>query len=166
MSNRSNYQRKSREEIISEHNFNIKMTKEHRSSSSSFIKFNNVIELGTFNPLGKNIEQDFKEIKIQNLEIKSSHPKKYLILKIISKTLLVDSLNFIGEDSNKDVINVAVYDAEKFYNIKGWDELEKKVFSEGKYLIVIEPFYTLCTCPCGYDKIRIESPNEIIRMGS
>ena len=161
-SNQNTFQRKSREEIISSHNFNIKMAKEHSSSSTNFIKFNNVMELGTYNPLGKNLQEDFKEIKIKNLEIKSSHPKKYLILKIISKTLLVDSLNFIGEDSNKDVINVAVYDAEKFYNIKGWDELENKVFTEGKYLIVIEPLYTLCTCPCGYDKIRIESPNEII----
>ena len=160
--NQNNFQRKSREEIISSHNFNIKMTKEHSSSNSNFIKFNNVIELGTYHPLGKNLEEDFKEIKIKNLEIKSSHPKKYLILKIISKTLLVDSLNFIGEDNNKDVINVAVYDAEKFYNIKGWDELETKVFTEGKYLIVIEPLYTLCSCPCGYDKLRIESPNEII----
>ena len=161
-SNQNNFQRKSREEIISSHNFNIKMTKEHSSSNSSFIKFNNVIELGTYHPLGKNLGEDFTEIKINNLEIKSSHPKKYLILKIISKTLLVDSLNFVGEDSNNDVINVAVYDAQKFYNIKSWDELENKVFTEGKYLIVIEPFYTLCTCPCGYDKLRIESPNEII----
>ena len=161
-SNQNTFQRKSREEIISSHNFNIKMAKEHSSSSTNFIKFNNVMELGTYNPLGKNLQEDFKEIKIKNLEIKSSHPKKYLILKIISKTLLVDSLNFIGEDSNKDVINIAVYDAEKYYNIKGWDELENKVFTEGKYLIVIEPLYTLCTCPCGYDKIRIESPNEII----
>ena len=161
-SNQNTFQRKSREEIISSHNFNIKMAKEHSNSSTNFIKFNNVMELGTYNPLGKNLQEDFKEIKIKNLEIKSSHPKKYLILKIISKTLLVDSLNFIGEDSNKDVINIAVYDAEKYYNIKGWDELENKVFTEGKYLIVIEPLYTLCTCPCGYDKIRIESPNEII----
>ena len=161
-SNQNTFQRKSREEIISSHNFNIKMAKEHSSSSTNFIKFNNVMELGTYNPLGKNLQEDFKEIKIKNLEIRSSHPKKYLILKIISKTLLVDSLNFIGEDSNKDVINIAVYDAEKYYNIKGWDELENKVFTEGKYLIVIEPLYTLCTCPCGYDKIRIESPNEII----
>ena len=161
-SNQNTFQRKSREEIISSHNFNIKIAKEHSSSSTNFIKFNNVMELGTYNPLGKNLQEDFKEIKIKNLEISSSHPKKYLILKIISKTLLVDSLNFIGEDSNKDVINIAVYDAEKYYNIKGWDELENKVFTEGKYLIVIEPLYTLCTCPCGYDKIRIESPNEII----
>lgn len=160
--NQNNFQRKSREEIISSHNLNIKMIKEHRNSGSTSINFNNVIELGTYNPLGKNIEEDFKEIKINNLEIRASHPKKYLILKIISKTCLVDSLNFIGEDNNKDVINVAVYDAEKFYNIKDWDELENKIFTEGKYLIVIEPFYTLCTCPCGYDKLRIESPNEII----
>ena len=163
-SNQNNFQRKSREETISSHNFNIKMSREfsNNNSNSSFIKFNNVLELGTYHPLGKNIEEDFHEIKIRNLEIKSCHPKKYIILKIISKTLLVDSLNFIGEDTNKDVINVAVYDAEKYFNIKGWDELENKVFTEGKYLIVIEPFYTLCSCPCGYDKIRIESPSEII----
>ena len=160
----NNFQRKSREETISSHNFNIKMSKEYSKNTSNMVsmKFHNVLELGTYHPLGKNLEEDFQEIKIKNLEIKSCHPKKYIILQIISKTLLVDSLNFIGEDSNKEVINIAVYDAEKYYNIKGWDELENKIFTEGKYLIVIEPFYTLCTCPCGYDKIRIESPNEII----
>ena len=158
------YKRKTREEYLSNHNFILKMRRDqyNKSDNSSFMTFHNVIDLETYNPLGKNIEPNFSEITIQNLIINSIHQKKYLVLKIISKTLLVDSLNFIGEDSNKDAINVAIYDAQKYFNLKDWVDLENKVFSEGKYIIVIEPYYKTCSCPCGYDKLRIESSNEII----
>ena len=162
--NHTSFKRKTREEYISAHNLTLKMRKEQYNSSSgiNFINHHNVIHLGTYNPLGKNLEENFSQINIHNLQINSIHPKKFLILKIISKTILVDSLNFLGEDCNKDVINIAVYDSEKYFNLKGWEELENKIFTEGKYIIIIEPYYTLCTCPCGFDKLRIESPNEII----
>ena len=163
-SNQNKIKRKTREEYISNHNFIMNMRKEQYNNSNglNFMTFHNVIDLETFNPLGKNLEPNFSEIMIQNLQINSIHPKTYLILKIITKILIVDSLNFIGEDSNKDAINVAIYDAEKYFNMKDWDELENKVFSEGKYIIVIEPYYKTCSCPCGYDKLRIDSSNEII----
>ena len=152
----TSFKRKTREEYISAHNLTLKMRKEQYNSSNgiNFINHHNVIHLETYNPLGKNLEENFSQINIQNLQINSIHPKKYLILKIISKTIFVDSLNFLGEDCNKDVINISVYDSEKYFNLKGWEELENKIFTEGKYIIIIEPYYTLCSCPCGFDKLR------------
>ena len=119
-----------------------------------------LIDIEKYNPLGKNIEDDFTEIKIKELKINSYHNKKYLILKIISKLLVVKSTNFIGEDSNKDVIHVSIYNSEKYFNIKGWDNLENKKYNEGKYIIVIEPYFKIYIS--GLDGLRIESPNEII----
>ena len=120
-----------------------------------------MIDLESYRPLGKNIEEDFEEIKIKDLQINSIHSKKYLILKIISKIALTDAASFIGEDSNNDVITVSIYDAKEYYKAD-WDKLENNFFAEDAYIIVIEPYYKMSTCCCRADKLRIESVNETI----
>ncbi len=95
------------------------------------------------------------------MQINNIHSKKYLFLKIISKIALVDSVNFIGEDSNNDVILVSIYDAKEYYQTN-WDKIENTVLTEGKYIIVVEPYYKMSTCYCGDDKLRVESMNETI----
>ncbi len=65
-----------------------------------------LIDLETYNSFEKNINENSEEIRIQNLKINEIHFKTFLILKIVNKIFHVDSLNFIGEDCNKEIINV------------------------------------------------------------
>ena len=156
------FKRRTREEYFEELNLAIILRKAlYGTSDQDFTLYKKIIDLESYRPLGKNIEDDFEEIKIKDLQINNIHSKKYLILKIISKIALVDSVNFIGEDSNNDVILVSIYDAKEYYNAD-WDKLENTFFAEGEYIIVIEPYYKMCTCSCGNDKLRIESVNETI----
>ena len=83
-----------------------------------------------------------------------------MVLKIISKLLVVKSTNFLAEDSNKDIIHVSIYGSEKNFNVNSWEQLENDIYCEGKYVIIIEPFYKIYMN--GSDGLRVESPNEII----
>ena len=105
------YSRKTREEYIALHNSNIKRRKNKLNSipDSKTLEINSLIDLETYNPLGKNIESNFIETKINNLTINSHHYGKYLVLIIISKLLVVKSTNFLGEDSNNELIHVSLY---------------------------------------------------------
>ena len=159
----NNFQRRTREEYISIHNSNIQIRKNQISEledDNSNLQMESLFDIEKYNPLGKNIEEDFTEVKIKELNINSYNNKKYLILKIISKILVSKSTIFVGEDNNKDVIHVSIYNSENYFNIKGWDNLENKIYTEGKYIIVIEPYYKIYIS--GIDGLRIESPNEII----
>ena len=115
--NNDYFQRRTREEYISIHNSNIEKRKNEISQieDNNNLQMESLIDIEKYNPLGKNIEDDFTEIKIKELKINSYHNKKYLILKIISKLLVVKSTNFIGEDSNKDVIHVSIYKFRKIF---------------------------------------------------
>ena len=156
------FKRKRREELFDELNsaINLRIVL-YGKSDKDFTLYKKIIDLESYRPLGKNIEDNFKEIKIKDLQINNIHSKKYLFLKIISKIALVDSVNFIGEDSNNDVILVSIYDAKEYYQAD-WDKLENKFFTEGKYIIIVEPYYKMSTCCCGDDKLRVESMNETI----
>ena len=70
-----------------------------------------LLDIDNYNPLGKNIEKNFEEIKIKDLKLNLINKNKYLILKIISKILIMKATNFLGEDSNKDVINISIYNS-------------------------------------------------------
>ena len=158
--NTNNFQRKSREEYILRHNLAIETTKEKILSNDNNIQLESPLDIDTYNPLGKNIKSNFNEAKIKDLKLNYINNNKYLILKIISKIFIIKSTNFIGEDNNKDLINVSIYNSEKFFRIKEWEKLEKDIFTEGKYIIIIEPNYKVYES--GFDGLRIESPNEII----
>ena len=160
------FKRKTREEYFDELNSAINLRKVlYGTSDQDFTLFKKILDVETYRLLGKNIEDDFEEIKIKDLQINTIHSKNYLILKIISKIALVDSVNFIGEDSNNDVILVSIYDAKEYYQAD-WDKLENKIFTEGKYIIVVEPYYKMSTCCCCSDKLRVESVNETIILNN
>ena len=160
----SNFKRKTREEYILRHNLSIEARKEQLKSYDDNVQLDYPLDIDNYNPLGKNIEKNFEEIKIKDLKLNSINKNKYLILKIISKIFIIKSTNFLGEDNNKDVINTSVYNSEKYFNIKEWDKLEKEIFNEGKYVIFIEPNYK--NYKSGSDGLRAESPNEIIILNN
>ena len=83
------FKRKTREEYFAELNLAIILRKAlYGTSDIDFTLYKKMIDLESYRPLGKNIEEDFEEIKIKDLQINSIHSKKYLILKIISKIAL------------------------------------------------------------------------------
>ena len=158
---KNNFQRKTREDYIAIHNSCIEEAKKKKLKfSEDNSSTNYTIDLEQYNPLGKNIEKDFSEIKINNLQLNTIHKKKYIILKIISKIFIIKSTNFLGEDNNKDVTNISIDNSEKYFDNKDWDNLEKEIYTEGKYIIIIEPNYKIYNS--GSDRIKVESPNEII----
>lgn len=74
------FKRKVREEYFDELNSAINLRKElYGKSDQDFILCKKLINLESYRPLGKNIEDDFKEIKIKDLQINNIHSKKYLI---------------------------------------------------------------------------------------
>ena len=158
----SNYERRSKDEYIRMHNYNIiKRNSEIKQLGPiNNLQIDSLLDLEKYNPFGKNIEKDFQELKIKDLKINTIHHKKYLVLKIISKLLVVKSINFLGEDSNKDIIHISLYGSEKYFNVNSWEQLENDIYTEGKYVIIIEPYYKIYMT--GSDGLRIEYPNEII----
>ena len=157
-----NFFRTTKDEYINMHNLNIEKRKSELNIAEPMnnLQIESLIDLENYNPLGKNIEKNFQELKIQDLKINSVHKKKFLVLKIISKLLVVKSTNFLAEDSNKDIIHVSIYGSEKYFNVNSWEKLENDIYCEGKYVIIIEPFYKIYMS--GSDGLRVESPNEII----
>ena len=159
-----NFERKTNEEYFTIHNYNIKKAKEVKENKMNSKQIETFMDVDKYNPLGKNIEEDFHQIYFKDLKIDSVHPKKYMILKIISKIYVdkyVDkSTNFICEDANKDIINISIFNSEEYFNVKGWNELEKEIYTEGKYIIVIEPNYKMLKSKV--DGLKIELPSEII----
>ena len=155
----TDFKRKTREQYISFQNSHLEK-REKALDLNKDVPTDIFIVLDKYNPLGKNIERDFEEINIDKLELNSVNSKKYLILKIFSKIYVDKSTNFICEDSNKDLINISINDSEKYFNVKSFDMLEKEIYTEGKYIIVIEPNYGIFNSDI--DEIKILSPSEII----
>ena len=155
----TDFKRKTREQYISFQNSHLEK-REKALDLNKDVPTDIFIVLDKYNPLGKNIERDFEEINIDKLVLNSVNSKKYLILKIFSKIYVEKSTNFIFEDSNKDLINISINDSEKYFNVKSFDMLEKEIYTEGKYIIVIEPNYGIFNSDI--DEIKILSPSEII----
>ena len=157
-----NFKRKTREEYISMHNNMIQQRKNFLRQDKNQATIDLPIDINDCHPLGKNINEDYQEIKINELILGKENKKKYLILKIITKICIFKSLNFIGEDSDKNVIHVSIYDCKKYFGFEeDEDYLEKYIFTEGKYVIFIDPLYKIFKS--GSDGLRCESPNEIGR---
>lgn len=159
-----NFKRKTNEEYFMIHNSNIKNAREVKENKINAKQIESFMDIDKYNPLGKNIEQDFQQIYFKDLKIGSVHFKKYIILKIISKIYVdkyVDkSTNFLCEDANKDITNIAIFNSEEYFKVKGWNELEKEIYKEGKYIIVIEPNYRMLKSKV--DGLKIDFPSEII----
>ena len=51
---------------------------------------------------------------------------------------------FLGEDANKDLIPIIIYDTENYYalNLDDWDGVQN-FYKKGQYIIIINPNYTI-----------------------
>ena len=157
----NNFTRKDKQYYISMHNSKVEKFPKALQKIKE-VPTDVFILIEKYNPLGKNLEKNYEEININKLILNSVNARKYLILKIISKIYINKSTNFICEDSNNDAINLSINDCEKYFKAKSFDMLENEIFSEGKYIIVLEPNYGIFESEPDIDQIRIASPNEII----
>ena len=103
-----------------------------------------IINIEKYFPLGLNIDNNYKEIFINNLLITNVHENTYIKLKIASKLCIYNYVIFLGEDANKDLIPILIYDTENYYslNLDDWDKVQE-FYKEGKYILIINPNYTI-----------------------
>ena len=126
-----------------------------------------IINMDKYNPLGFNIDINYEEIFINNLLINFRQESTYIKLKIASKICIYNYVIFLGEDKNKDLIPILIYDAENYYslNLDDWDWVQD-FYSEGKYILIINPNYVIYDEKMyeteGTDGLLCLSPNETI----
>jgi len=103
-----------------------------------------IINMEKYIPTGLNIDNNYKEIFIKNLQIINVHENTYIKLKIASKICIYNYVIFLGEDANKDLIPILIYDTENYYslNLDDWDKVQE-FYKEGKYILIINPNYTI-----------------------
>ena len=103
-----------------------------------------IIDMDKYNPLGFNIDINYEEIFINNLLINFRQKSTYIKLKIASKICIYNYVIFLGEDKNKDLIPILIYDAENYYslNLDDWERVQD-FYSEGKYILIINPNYVI-----------------------
>ena len=93
------------------------------------------------------IPKIYKEIFIKDLfdknkKINKRHFYKYLLGKIISELYWDDFIYFLISDKNEEIIAVSIFHLDnKFYPLN-IDELQKDYFKKGKYILIINPFFT------------------------
>ena len=165
-----NYKRRTIEEIRSKHIILLEKQKK------SFKKWRNddkllqnlkIINPDKYNPIGLNMDINLKEILINQLVINTIHEKQYIILRIISQIIIYNYIIFLGEDKNKEIIPVSIYDADKYYSldIDNWDKTQE-FYNIGKYIIIINPNYIIYGDIMyeteGIDGLVCQSPNETI----
>ena len=126
-----------------------------------------IININKYYPLGFNLDKEHKEIFIKNLKINTLHENTYIKLKISSEICIYNYVIFLGEDNNKDLIPILIYDTENYYslNLDDWDGVQK-FYKEGQYIIIINPNYTVYDEKMyetkGTDGLLCLSPNETI----
>ena len=126
-----------------------------------------IMNIDKYHPLGFNISKETKEIFIKDLKVTLIHENNFIKLKIASKICIYNYIIFLGEDANKDLIPVIIYDTENYYsfNLDNWDNVQE-FYKEGKYILIINPNYTIYDAKMyeteGIDGLLCRSPNETI----
>ena len=77
------------------------------------------------------------------------------------KLYKVKAILFLGEDEDKNILKISIYNYSSYYKTNKEEELQK-IFDVGKYIICINSFYKVYTSLD--DGLRIESPAEIILL--
>ena len=112
-------------------------------------------------PEGFNILPFYKKVNIESLSLGEINYNKYIILKIVGKLYQVKAILFLGEDENKNILKVSIYNYSNYFNTNSEEELQK-IYDIGKYIICINSFYKVYTSMD--DGLRIESPAETILL--
>ena len=87
------------------------------------------------------IKDLFKNIKNENNNKRYFY--SYLIGKIVSKLYWDDFIYFLISDKNDDIIAISIYHFQKELYPLNIELLENNYLSIGKYILIINPFFTI-----------------------
>ena len=155
-----NFNRLPNDEYIQRHKDGIEL---HKQEILMFGKNINIIALNIkhYFPEGYNILPFYKRVNVESLSLGEINYNKYIVLKIVSKIYQVRAILFLGEDENKNILKVSIYNYSSYFNTNLEEELQK-IYDIGKYIICINSFYKVYTSMD--DGLRIESPAETILL--
>ena len=156
-----NFHRLSNEKYIQRHEIGIESQKRELSMIDEY-KYNiTAFNIKHYFPEGYNILPFYKRVTIKSLSLGEINYNKYIVLKIISKLYKVKAILFLGEDDNRDILKVSIYNYSNYFNVNTEEELQK-IYNIGKYIICINSFYKIYQSMD--DGLRIESPAESILL--
>ena len=157
-----NFYRLSNDEYIYRHKIGMESQKRDLSIQGEY-KFDIItLNFEHYFPEGYNILPFYKRVNIDSLNLGEVNYNKYIVLKIVSKLYKVKAILFLGEDDNKNILKVSIYNYNNYYNTNLKEEELQKIYDIGKYIICINSFYKVYTSMD--DGLRIESPAEIILL--
>ena len=161
-----NYSRLPNNEYIIRHKIGAESNKKEISEMVKIYGFNPYNKVFTLNinhyfPEGYNLLPFYKQVNINSLSLGEINYNKYIVLKIISKLYKARAILFLGEDENKNILKISIYNYYNYYKVNKEEELQK-IFDIGKYIICINSFYKIYQSMD--DGLRIESPAETILL--
>ena len=98
------------------------------------------LNISHYFPEGYNIFPFNKRVNIDSLSLGEINYNKYIVLKIVSKLYKVKAILLLGEDDNKNILKVSIYNYNNYYNSNLKEEDLQKIYDIGKYIICINIF--------------------------
>ena len=74
------------------------------------------LNISHYFPEGYNIFPFYKRVNIDSLSLGEINYNKYIVLKIVSKLYKVKAILLLGEDDNKNILKVSIYNYNNYYN--------------------------------------------------
>ena len=129
-----NFCRLSNEEYIQRHKEGIEIHKQELLIIGEE-RFNiTALNINHYFPEGYNILPFYKRVNIESLSLGEVNYNKYIVLKIVGKLYQMRAILFLGEDDNKNILKVSIYNYSTYFNTNLEEELQKK-YDIGKYII-------------------------------
>ena len=159
-----NFYRLSNDEYIKRHEIGMESQKREIFMFGEYKLDITALNINHYFPEGYNILPYYKRVDIESLSLGEINYNKYIVLKIISKLYKIKAILFLGEDDNKNILKVSIYNFNNNYNKNLKEEELQKIYNIGKYIICINSFYKIYTSMD--DGLRIESPAETIFLNN
>ena len=156
-----NFKRLKNEEYIRNHLDNKNHYQIEKLYIGDFYEKVNALNIDHYFPEGYEILPFYKKVNVKDLKLGQINQDKYIVLKIVSELYKVKAILFLGEDEDKNILKISIYNYSSYYKTNKEEELQK-IFDVGKYIICINSFYKVYTSKD--DGLRIESPAEIILL--
>ena len=156
-----NFKRLKNEEYIRNHLDNKNHYQIEKLYIGDFYEKVSALNIDHYFPEGYEILPFYKKVNVKNLKLGQINQDKYIVLKIVSELYKVKAILFLGEDEDKNILKISIYNYSSYYKTNKEEELQK-IFDVGKYIICINSFYKVYTSKD--DGLRIESPAEIILL--
>ena len=156
-----NYHRLTNDEYIKRHKIGMECQKQELLMLGKYNYNTTAFNIDHYFPEGYNILPFYKRVNVESLSLGEINNNKYIVLKIVSKLYQVKAILFLGEDDNKNILKISIYNYSNYFNTNSEEELQK-IYDIGKYIICINSFYKVYTSMD--DGLRIESPAETILL--